>query len=40
MMYAEEVEEIESFDGLPLRRTGFAFYPDEEEEELENRGNP
>ena len=28
MMYAEEVEEIDSFEGLPLSGTGFAFYPD------------
>lgn len=31
MMYAEEVEEIDSFKGLPLPGTGFAFYPDEKE---------
>lgn len=29
MMYAEELEEIESFAGLPSPKTGFAFYPDE-----------
>lgn len=27
MMYAEEVEEIESFEGLRLPGTGFVFYP-------------
>lgn len=31
MMYAEEVEEIDSFEALPLPGTGFAFYPDEKE---------
>jgi hypothetical protein len=31
MMHAEKVEEIDSFDGLPLPGTGFAFYPDEKE---------
>ena len=31
MMYAEEVEEIDSFEGFPLQATGFAFYPDEKE---------
>jgi hypothetical protein len=31
MMYAVEVEEIDSFEGLPLPGTGFAFYPDEKE---------
>jgi hypothetical protein len=31
IMYAEEVEEIDSFQGLPLPGTGFAFYPDEKE---------
>ena len=31
MMYAEEVEEIDSFEGLPLPGTGFAFYPDKKE---------
>lgn len=29
MMYAEEVEEIDSFAALPLPGAGFAFYPDE-----------
>jgi CO dehydrogenase/acetyl-CoA synthase gamma subunit (corrinoid Fe-S protein) len=29
MMYAEEVEELESFEGLRVAGTGFAFYPDE-----------
>jgi hypothetical protein len=28
MMYAEEVEEIDSFEGFPLPGTGFAFYPE------------
>lgn len=32
MMYAEEVEEIDSFKGLQLPGTGFAFYPDEKED--------
>lgn len=31
MMYAEEVEEIDSFEGVPLAVSGFAFYPDEKE---------
>lgn len=31
MMYAEDVEEIDSLEGLPLPGTGFAFYPDEKE---------
>src|SRR5687768_6172626 len=31
MMYAEEVEEIESFEAVPLPGSGFAFYPDEKE---------
>jgi hypothetical protein len=30
MMFIEEIEELESFDGLTLPRTGFAFYPHEE----------
>lgn len=29
MIFVEEIEELESFDGLNLPRTGFAFYPDE-----------
>jgi hypothetical protein len=31
MMYAEEVEEMDSLDRLPSTTTGFAFYPDEKE---------
>ena len=31
MMYAEEVEEIDSFEGVTLPGTGFAFYPEENE---------
>ena len=30
-MYAEEVEEIDSFEGCPLQATGFVFYPDKKE---------
>lgn len=37
MMYAEEVEEIDSFEGLPLRVSGFAFYPTRKRREC---GNP
>lgn len=37
MMYAEEVEEIDSFVGLPLPDPGFAFYPMRERHEC---GNP
>ena len=33
MMYAEEVEEIDSFEGFPLQATGFVFYPDKKEED-------
>ena len=29
MIFVEEIEELESFDGLTLPRTGFSFYPDE-----------
>jgi len=31
MMYAEEVDEIDSLENLPSPGTGFAFYPDEKE---------
>ena len=31
MMYAEEVEELDSFAGLPVPGQGFAFYPDEKD---------
>jgi hypothetical protein len=27
MMYVEEIEELESFEGCPVPGTGFAFYP-------------
>lgn len=30
MMYAEEVDEIDSFEGCPLPGTGFAFYSEAE----------
>lgn len=30
MMYAEEVEELASFEGRPFPGTGFAFYSEEE----------
>ena len=33
MMYAEEIEELKSFKGFPVPGTGFAFYPEESEEE-------
>jgi hypothetical protein len=36
MMYAEEVEEIDSFEGFPLKATGFVWYPEEKERD----GNP
>ena len=29
MMFADEIHELESFDGLNLPRTGFAFFPEE-----------
>ena len=32
MMYAEEIEEVKSFNGFPVPGTGFAFYPEENEE--------
>jgi hypothetical protein len=32
MMYAEEIEELESFKGFPVPGTGFVFYPEEGEE--------
>jgi hypothetical protein len=31
LMYAEEVEEVGSFEGLPAAGMGFAFYPQEEQ---------
>jgi len=31
LMFAEEVEEVVSFEGRPFPRTGFAFYHDEKE---------
>ena len=31
MMYAEEVEELDSFEGFPLPGTGFVFYPEVKE---------
>lgn len=32
MMYAEEIEELESFEGFPVPGTGFAFYAEGGEE--------
>ena len=32
MMYLEEIEELETFEGLNLPRTGFAFFPAEDHE--------
>jgi hypothetical protein len=32
MMYMEEIEELETFEGLSLPRTGFAFFPAEDSE--------
>lgn len=29
MMFAEEIEELESFEGFPAPGTGFTFYPAE-----------
>jgi hypothetical protein len=31
MMFADEIEELESFEGLHLPRLGFSFFTDEEE---------
>ena len=31
MMFVEEIEEVESFAGESLPRTGFAFFPHDEE---------
>ena len=28
MMYAEEIEEVKSFNGFPAPGTGFTFYPE------------
>ncbi|MCM3870937.1 MAG: hypothetical protein ND895_09635 [Pyrinomonadaceae bacterium] len=33
MMYAEKVEELDSFAGFPVPGTGFSFYTDKEEED-------
>ena len=33
MMYVEEIEELESFDGLKLPRIGFSFFPMENGEQ-------
>jgi hypothetical protein len=30
MMYADEIDEIESFEGIKLPGTGFAFFSDED----------
>jgi len=32
-MYVEEIEELESFDGLNLPRIGFSFFPMENGEQ-------
>ena len=32
MMFAEEIEELESFKGFPVPGTGFTFYPAESKE--------
>ena len=32
LMFVEEIEELNSFDGLDLPRTGFSFFPDEREQ--------
>ena len=37
MIYVEEIEELESFDGLKLPRIGFSFFPMENGEQ-ESRG--
>lgn len=29
VMFAEEIEELESFKGLPVAGAGFSFYPEE-----------
>lgn len=31
VMFAEEIVELESFDGREIPRTGFVFYPEEKE---------
>jgi hypothetical protein len=31
MMYAEEIEELKSFEGFPVPGGGFAFYPEDSE---------
>jgi hypothetical protein len=33
LMFVDEIAELESFDGLNLPRNGFAFFPEEEENE-------
>ena len=32
LMFVEELEELESFEGVTLPRTGFSFFTQEEEE--------
>ena len=32
MMFADEMHEVESFEGLHLPRTGFSFFPEEGKE--------
>lgn len=29
MMFVEKIQEADSFDDMPLQRTGFIWYPDE-----------
>jgi len=33
MMYVEEIEELQSFDGFKLPRLGFSFFPIENDEQ-------
>ena len=35
MMFVDEIDELESFEGLNLPRTGLSFFPEENKEALE-----
>jgi hypothetical protein len=35
MLFVEEIEKVDSFDGLTLPGAGFSFYPDDEGEAID-----
>ena len=35
MMFVDEIDELESFEGVNLPRTGFSFFPEEGKEAVE-----